>query len=91
MSTHNIHFECKNEYHNKLSQICSHSMFSQGLKNEFKTAVVYESSVFKPLKFYFIISTFRSFKSFTLIGVILKTVSLKLTLDNVCSLKHEQN
>ena len=27
-------------------------IFSKGLKNEFETAVVYEPSVFEPLKFY---------------------------------------
>ena len=31
--------------------------FSQGLKNEFETAVVNEPSVFEPLKFYCIYST----------------------------------
>ena len=36
----------------KLSQICSYEEFSKGLKNEFETAVVNESSVFEPLKFY---------------------------------------
>ena len=38
--------------HPKLSQICSYEIFSKGLKNEFETAVVNESSVFEPLKFY---------------------------------------
>ena len=51
MSTHNIPFSSiKN--HPKLSQICSYGIFSKGLKNEFETAVVNESSVFEPLKFY---------------------------------------
>ena len=36
----------------KLSQICSDKIFSNGLKNEFETAVVNEPSVFEPLKFY---------------------------------------
>ena len=36
----------------KLFKICSHGIFSKGLKNEFKTAVVNEPSVFEPLKFY---------------------------------------
>ena len=35
----------------KLSQICSYGSFLNGLKNEFETAVVNESSVFEPLKF----------------------------------------
>ena len=38
--------------HSKLSQVCSYEIFSKGLKNEFETAVVNESSVFEPLKFY---------------------------------------
>ena len=33
-------------------KICSFRLFSKGLKNEFETAVVNESSVFEPLKFY---------------------------------------
>ena len=37
----------------KLSQICSYEIFfSKGLKSEFKTAVVNESAVFEPLRFY---------------------------------------
>ena len=36
----------------KLSQICSYEEFSKGPKNEFKRAVVNESSVFESLKFY---------------------------------------
>ena len=31
---------------------CSYRIFSKVLKNEFETAVVYEPSVFEPLKFY---------------------------------------
>ena len=38
--------------HPKLPQVCSYEIFSKGLKNEFETAVVNESSVFEPLKFY---------------------------------------
>ena len=38
--------------HPKLSQVCSYEIFSKGLKNEFETAMVNESSVFQPLKFY---------------------------------------
>ena len=36
----------------KLSQICSYRIFFKGLKDEFETAVVNESSVFEPVKFY---------------------------------------
>ena len=36
----------------KLSQICNYGICSKGLKNEFEPAVVNESSVFEPLKFY---------------------------------------
>ena len=36
----------------KLSQICIYGMFSKGLKNEFETVMVNESSVFEPLKLY---------------------------------------
>ena len=42
----------KKENHPKLSQICSYGICSKGLKNEFETAMAYESSVFEPLKFY---------------------------------------
>ena len=45
-------FNIKKENHTKLSQICSYGIFSNGLKNEFETAVVNEPSVFEPLKFY---------------------------------------
>ena len=34
------------------ASLCSFGLFSKGLKNEFETAMVNESSVFKPLKFY---------------------------------------
>ena len=43
----------KTEIQRKLScKICSSGIFSKGLKNEFKTAVVKEPSVFESLKFY---------------------------------------
>ena len=42
----------KKENNPKLSPICSCAKFSKGLKNEFETAVVYELSVFEPLKLY---------------------------------------
>ena len=45
-------FNIKKKNHTKLSQICNQGIFSQGPKNEFKRAVVNESSVFEPLKFY---------------------------------------
>ena len=38
------------------SKSTSMGFFSKGLKNEFETAVVNEPSVFKPLKFYCLIS-----------------------------------
>ena len=41
-------FRYKEENH----PICSHGMFSKGLKNEFETTVVNEQSVFEPLKVY---------------------------------------
>ena len=49
-------FKYENENPPKLSQICSFRIFSGGLKNKFKTAVVNEPSVFKPLKFYCMIN-----------------------------------
>ena len=52
MSTHNIHFQYKKENHRELFQICTYEIFSKGLENEFKKAVVNEQSVFEPLKFY---------------------------------------
>ena len=39
-------FKIKKGNYAKLSPICSHGMFSFGLKNEFETAVVNEPSVF---------------------------------------------
>ena len=38
--------------HSKVSKTCSYGIFSKGLKNKFEKAVVNESSVFEPLKFY---------------------------------------
>ena len=49
-------FNMKKENIPKLSQICSDRIFSNGLKNEFETAVVNEPSVFEPLKFYCTVS-----------------------------------
>ena len=54
MSTHNIPFSILKK-HPKSSQICSYGIVSKGLKNEFDTAVVIESSVFEPLEFYCIL------------------------------------
>ena len=45
-------FNIQKENHLKLSQICSHWLFSQKLKKVFETAVVNEPPVFEPLKFY---------------------------------------
>ena len=45
-------FQYKKENIPKLSQICNNGIGSKELKNEFETAVVKESSVFEPLKFY---------------------------------------
>ena len=45
-------FQPKEENHFKLSQICCYGIFSRGLKNKFKTALVKEPSVFETLKFY---------------------------------------
>ena len=42
----------KKEDHPKSYQICNYRICSKGPKNEFKTAVVNEPSVFEPLKFY---------------------------------------
>ena len=47
-------FNMKKEKHPKLSQICSYRIFSQGLKNEFETAVVNEPSVFEPQMTYIV-------------------------------------
>ena len=53
MSTHNIPFRSK---HKKITlnypKSAAIRYFSKGLINEFETAVVNESSVFEPLKFY---------------------------------------
>ena len=38
------------------NNVCSYWVFSNGLKNEFEIAVVNEQSVFKPLKFFCILS-----------------------------------
>ena len=46
------HFQYKKENYPKYYQICSYGSCSEGLKIEFKIAVVNESSVFEPLKFY---------------------------------------
>ena len=43
MST--VHTIYNVQYHPKLSQICSHGLFSKGLKNEFETAVVNKPSM----------------------------------------------
>ena len=45
-------FQYEKEKHPKLSQICSYAIFSKGFKNGFEGAVVNESLVFEPLKFY---------------------------------------
>ena len=45
-------FNIKKENQPKISQICSHGIFFKALKNEFEIAVVNESSVLEPLKFY---------------------------------------
>ena len=53
MSTHNISFSIYIKKKITLNYSKSAAKgFSQGLKNEFETAVVNEPSVFKPLKFY---------------------------------------
>ena len=53
MSTHKKPVQYKKKENNtKLSQMYSQGIFSYGLKNEFETAVVNETSVFEPLKFY---------------------------------------
>ena len=54
MITHNIPYRYKTAKHPKLSRynnVCSYGIF-KGRKNESKIAVVNESSVFEPLKFY---------------------------------------
>ena len=45
-------FNIKKENRTELSYNCSYGIFSNGLKNEFETAVVNEPTVFEPLKFY---------------------------------------
>ena len=45
-------FNIKKKNHFKLSRICSYLIVSEGLKNEFESAVVNEPSVFEPSKFY---------------------------------------
>ena len=55
MSTHNIPFHYKHKNHPKLSQICRYEIFCKGLKNDFETAMLKESLVFEPLKFYCIV------------------------------------
>ena len=45
-------FQYEQEKHSKLFQICSYGIFPKGIKNEFERAVVNETSVFEPLKFY---------------------------------------
>ena len=47
--------EYERENQPKLSQICSNGICSKGPKNEFETAVINESSVFEPPKFYCIL------------------------------------
>ena len=43
------HFQYKIENRPKLTKICSYGIFSEGLKNEFEIAMVYDTSVFEPL------------------------------------------
>ena len=45
-------FNINGKNHPKSSQRCSYGIFSNELKNEFETAMLNESSVFEPLKFY---------------------------------------
>ena len=51
MKTHNIPFSMKKIILN-YPKSAVRWFFSKGLKNEFETTVVNESSVFEPLKFY---------------------------------------
>ena len=44
----------------KYNYVCSYGIFSDGLKNEFETAVVNEPSGLEPLKFYLSIVCFRT-------------------------------
>ena len=55
-------FNIKKENQPKLPKIYSYGSFSQGLKNEFETAVVNEPSVFEPLEFYCILVCDRDFR-----------------------------
>ena len=56
MSTHNIPFQYKMKITlNYPKSAAKGFSFSQGLNNEFETAVVKEPSVFEPLKFYCIL------------------------------------
>ena len=50
--TQNTVFNINTKNHPNLSQICSYEIFAKGLKNEFDSAVVNESTVFEPLKCY---------------------------------------
>ena len=52
MNTHNIPFSKEKGKLHLIIPICGQGFFSLGLKNEFETAVVNETSVFEPLKFY---------------------------------------
>ena len=54
LSTHKYHFNVKQSITLNYPQhfnICNYGIFSQGLKDELKTAVVNEPSVFEPVKF----------------------------------------
>ena len=53
--TQNTISQYEKENHPALPQICSYGIFSKGPKNEFETAMVNETSVFEPLKFYCIL------------------------------------
>ena len=55
-------FNINTRNHPNLSQIGSYGIFSKGLKNEFETGVVDESSVFEPLKFYCIYTWDETFR-----------------------------
>ena len=55
-------FSINTKNHPKISQVCNYEKFSKGLKNEFESAVVNESSLFEPLKFYCIWDHFRAGK-----------------------------
>ena len=54
--------------HPKFSKIYSQGIFSKGLKNEFETAVVNESSVFEHLKVYCTRESAQSFLSSPLVS-----------------------